>query len=445
MPSRSHHGCARCKRRRQKCDEKRPSCSRCLQAAVLCEYVVALKWDGRVPRRQQPLQRKKRKVDIYDASFDPAGIKESGLVPSSSKQADFLIPTEVTDIVQIHELDALGTLSSTDKLLLHHFVTEASMIASHTHLREQICQQILPMALHIPSLMYATMALSALHRTTLLNQLPNRFIPEAMVSELVSTSLGHLRRELQNQNSTERQLLLHTIRTLCVCEIYSGKADSSWRVHVDGARAILDSVRSNNGGFGPDSDQWLTERWYSSIEALSAVTIRGLTQSPLQQEQDPRSTFYTTKNDDTFLDIYTGYSSDLNLVFMEIGSLSRRLKQAESRSGEVGMLSEALIQNEAHRLELVVRGMIRRDKEEGLKIPCEVSLQKDEIRQFNACNAAYQHSALIHTYRRILRLESHSPEVQGCVRKILEVVCGVLPMIALSPWALLTTPIFTAG
>lgn len=60
MP-RSHHGCARCKSRRQKCDEEKPSCRRCREAGSTCDYAVVLKWDGRVPRRQAVKRKYTRK------------------------------------------------------------------------------------------------------------------------------------------------------------------------------------------------------------------------------------------------------------------------------------------------------------------------------------------------------------------------------------------------
>ncbi|KAL5042087.1 hypothetical protein BDW71DRAFT_200875 [Aspergillus fruticulosus] len=61
MPSRcphnkSRHGCYECKKRRIKCDEKRPSCLHCLNRKVACEYpsVLPISWYGkkRVTRAQ---------------------------------------------------------------------------------------------------------------------------------------------------------------------------------------------------------------------------------------------------------------------------------------------------------------------------------------------------------------------------------------------------------
>ena len=44
---RSWSGCSRCKKRRQKCDEARPTCGRCSTANVECVYEVKLRWGGR--------------------------------------------------------------------------------------------------------------------------------------------------------------------------------------------------------------------------------------------------------------------------------------------------------------------------------------------------------------------------------------------------------------
>ncbi|KAK5046053.1 hypothetical protein LTR84_008510 [Exophiala bonariae] len=298
------------------------------------------------------------------------------------------------------------------------------------------------MAIQIPSLMYGTLALSALHRFTLLNTVPETFTPEAMISNLMSRSLKHLREELKTHSPQSRHLLLHTIRTLCVCEIYSGKADSAWRIHVDGARAILSSMQSASRQSETDGERWLTSRWYSSMEALTALTDRGAVDTTDHDGQALSTGAELLHSRNQFLDIYTGYSSDLNAVFQDIGLLARR---RESLLASSDLVSSANLQTQSDRLEAMLHEMIRRDRDEGLKIPSDVFLPKAQLKQFNACNVAYQYSALIHIHRRLQDKRRDSEEVQSSVQKILDTVCGILPMEALSPWALLTTPIFTAG
>jgi hypothetical protein len=442
MTLRSHHGCARCKRRRQKCDEGKPSCLRCVEAETTCEYLLTLKWDGRIPRRPEAPKRKKRDTDAKSGNFNVVRSPQPELERSVVHTSQRLPYQPFEAIPHVRELSILSSWIPTEKLLWDHFVTTASMVASHTQLREQICHQILPMAMQIPSLMYSTLALSALHRFTLLNGVPDRFTPEVMISKLMSKSLKHLREELQINGPQSRHLLLHTIRTLCVCEIYSGKADSAWRVHVDGARAILHSMRSIVGLSEDDEQAWLTSRWYSSMEALTALTDRGTINGTEQGDEALSADNEFVASRDHFLDIYTGYSSDLNAVFKDIGILAKR-RQRLAALHDSQSVNDLQIQSD--RLEGILRKMIRRDCEEGLKIPPDVLLPRDQLKQFNACNVAYQHSALLHIHRRLQQRRPDSTEVQASVQKILETVYEILPMEALSPWALLTTPIFTAG
>ena len=44
----SRGACARCKKRRQKCDEQRPACGRCQESGIeKCTYTIDLRWGGR--------------------------------------------------------------------------------------------------------------------------------------------------------------------------------------------------------------------------------------------------------------------------------------------------------------------------------------------------------------------------------------------------------------
>lgn len=286
---------------------------------------------------------------------------------------------------------------------------------------------------HSDSLRYAVMAMSALHRSTLVNGLPDKFIPEATVLNLVSTSIKYLRRDLEVPDFPS-QPLLHTIKTLCHFEIFSGRADSSWRVHVNGAGAFLAAMASRQDLNGPTSGSSLCSQWFWSIQALAAITDFGFL-----PDQTIESTFQDG-SDDYYFDIYTGYSSDLKIVLMQIGLLARQRSLTEKNTEDANEH-----QDQIRRLESAIRNMISRDHELGLKIPDHHSLDAKTIGQFRACNTAYQTASLIHLYRRVQNLPTFCVEVQRCVRAILDAVCVIRPVTTLSPWILLTTPIYTAG
>lgn len=414
---RSHHGCARCKRRRQKCDEGKPTCGRCLHAGIACEYKVILKWDGRVPRDTKSPE-----------SSYTSNATSTGLIDGPSK-----FTPATLDIQR-----PLSALSAQTRLLLHHFLTEVSQNSSHAYLRDNECQDILSMVHHSDSLRYAVMAMSALHRSTLVNGLPDRYIPEATVLNLISASVNHLRRDLETPGLPS-QPLLHTIKTLCHCEIFSGRADSSWRIHVNGAGAFLATMASKRGYKVSGSPSSLCSRWFWSIQALAAVTDVGFL-----SDQTVGSTIQDS-SDDYYFDIYTGYSSDLNFALMKIGLLSRHRRLTESDSFQSDGEDANGHSSQIKSLEIAIRNMIRRDHELGLKFPGHHLFDADTIGQFRACNTAYQNACLLHLYRRVQNLPTFCIEVQGCVRDILDAVCVILPVTTLSPWILLTTPIYTAG
>ncbi|CAI7676939.1 unnamed protein product [Penicillium pancosmium] len=287
------------------------------------------------------------------------------------------------------------------------------------------------------SLLYATMAFAALHRYTLLNELPAQFMPEDLVANLIASSMRCLRRDLETPGYPV-QPLLHTIRTLCHCEIFSGRANSSWRVHVNGAGAMFNEIASRINFNESEYSFWLWSRWFWSIQALTATTEVG-------KVSELASANSVIREDDQsyFFDTYTGYSSDLNIVLMEIGLLMHRGEAADlnTESGETA----CGVEEKSDQLETSIKYMIRRDADFGLKFPGDVLHNPGMTVQFQACNTAYQYASLIHLYRRVKCLPSFSSEVQGCVRAILDAVSAITPVTTLSPWILLTTPLFTAG
>lgn len=426
---RSYHGCVRCKRRRQKCDEQKPNCSRCLNAEVSCEYKITLKWNGRVPRKGKSSGQEGRD-ELTDLQSAKSSHYDSILLPEQSWGHKPSLPS--FDLQQPSPI-----LTKTSRSLIHHFITETSKISSSAHIRDQICQTILPMTHQSDSLRYATMAFAALHRYTLLNELPPQFMPEDLVANLIASSMRCLRRDLETPGYPV-QPLLHTIRTLCHCEIFSGRANSSWRVHVNGAGAMFNEVASRINFNESEYSFWLWSRWFWSIQALTATAEVG-------KVSELASANSAIREDDQsyFFDTYTGYSSDLNIVLMEIGRLMHREETAKL-DAESGEFISAIEQKSDH-LETSIKYMIRRDTEFGLKFPGKVLHDPDMSVQFQACNTAYQYASLIHLYRRVKCLPSFSSEVQGCVRAILESVSAITPVKTLSPWILLTTPIFTAG
>ncbi|KIW02722.1 uncharacterized protein PV09_06156 [Verruconis gallopava] len=445
MTIRSHHGCARCKSRRQKCDETKPSCGRCLSNGAQCEYKIVLKWNGRTPRVPSGSRNASNRFRSRSKSKTPPTIARNELVIQAVEPGFSLCEHPQ------RSLQPLELVPASSRQLLHHFTEKASMISSHPHIRDLICSQIIPYALQTPSLLYATMALSAINRHSLSDSYSTeKFALQPETAELIALSVRHLRQEVNELKGEARSTIIHTIRMLCTCEIFSGKADSSWRVHVEGAKAIMElglqGGRPQEVQYASGPDKWLASRWFLSIEALTSLTERGLRNSEAEQSTarfGPKTAFGEDGlfDPDFYYDVYGGYSSDLNRVFRRIGSAA-----LERRRLQDNMLpSESALGEEATFLEQSIHFMRKRDQDNGLRIPPELRLRDGDLHQLAACNEAYMFTALIHVHRRVRGLPHHAEQVQSCVKAIIAAAMSILPVRELSPWVLLTTPLFTAG
>ena len=195
-----------------------------------------------------------------------------------------------------------------------------------------------------------------------------------------------------------------------------------------------------------DSSLQFLQRWYNITEALIAVTPAGL---PGYQPtySGPSAPIMHPEGERVCIDVYTGCAEDLSAIFREIGALAWERRCSIDDAVEHPRLSGRDFMQEAAALELSVRRMMKRDKSPQIlfNISGAHDLSLEQSEEFLLCNEAYQHTALIHIYRRIGRLPSLAPVVQESVRRIIECVERIKPAATLSPLTLVTTPLFTAG
>ena len=239
-----------------------------------------------------------------------------------------------------------------------------------------------------------------------------------------------------------------------MCEIHSG-ADQprSWRLHLEGANAIISSTNGSSHP-NPNSQTGLLERWYTSIEALAAISEKGLRSRDLPPVESSggiggvvEMEVETEKGGGVFLDDYFGFSTDLVPIFKEIGALAWERRAMEKIDVGQVLLSEEDLHTEAMLLEARIESMITRDRSmppnfyQGVR----EKLSADVVKEFYLCNEAYGYSALLHIYRHVMRLDRGDEKVQNVVKTILVCVQRIQPREGLSPYIVLTMPLFTAG
>ncbi|KAE9370410.1 hypothetical protein N431DRAFT_343068 [Stipitochalara longipes BDJ] len=414
---RSHAGCSRCKRRRQKCDEKKPRCGRCSEAAVECEYSVKLRWGGRTFDRS-------RFGDCLKGSVRKTADSPDGFVYAASTAA-LSVP---------QELPVFPTLSTIETGLLYHYTEEASRITCcGSHVQKELCQLVVPMAVESPALMKATLAWAAMHSVEFRGQISGVSDPMQFIATLKAKSIEYLRRELQKPDMVHGDALLATVRTLCQCEIHSGSNQSSaWRVHIKGAKALMNAIEWSRRGKG--SQPRLLSRWYAAMDSLATLASCGTT-AMIEKEDKAQELLGDLGHATAYLDDYNGYSTDLSCVIGEIGSAVAAVRQGSSSS------------EQAERLESAILTIMERDNNSAPVFYPEVveRLTPQAIQEYSLCNQAYQHTALIYVRWQLRGLPRDAPEIQDSVRRIIECVSSITPSYGLSPAIVLTTPLFTAG
>lgn len=413
---RSHAGCSRCKRRRQKCDEKKPHCGRCSEARAECEYSVKLRWGGRTFDRS-------RFGDCLKGSVRKTADSPDGFVYAAS--APFSVP---------QELSVFPTLSTAETGLLYHYTEEASRITCcGSHVQKELCQLIIPMAVESPALLNATLAWAAMHSVEFRGQVSGVSDPVRLITSLKARSIEQLRQELQRPNMEHGDALLATVRTLCQCEIHSGSNQSgAWRIHIKGAKALMNAIERTHRGRG--ARHRLLYRWYAAMDSLATLASCGTT---TMIEVEDRSKSLPEGNADTpaYLDDYNGYSTDLSHVIGQIGTAVAAARQGASSSDQTDLLEAAIFT------------IMERDNNSEPKFyPGVVErLTPQAIQEYSLCNQAYQHTALLYVRWQLRGLPREAPEIRDSVKRIIECVGSITPSYGLSPAIVLTTPLFTAG
>lgn len=176
--------------------------------------------------------------------------------------------------------------------------------------KTEICRFLVPMSLQEPSLLYAVMAFAAIHLDAI-SMLPGN--SQRLIDSLHWASINHLRRLLEHADTTSQTVALATTRTLCQAQIYGGT--SLWRIHLDGARAIIQSSQTGQVMTRPNIavNTGFLDSWFHNAEALASLSPAGLLGGQLL--------FHGQSDSGAFLDIYGGVMSDLPALFKEVGAL----------------------------------------------------------------------------------------------------------------------------
>lgn len=257
-PRKSHHksrsGCGNCKRRRIKCDENKPACSKCVHHAIECDFLstpaTSSASPSSAPSPSKPLKARFRFKPSKYQSEECKPKDETGQ-PSSqtvSTKVQYKDPSSST-LPQSQD-----TISFADLRLFHHFVTETyhTLVDEATD-RNQVWRTHIPQwGFSMPSIFHLMLALAALHLGYLHPEVRDQYVLQA--DDHFTFGIRSVSAILSSLDSENCQSIY--ISTVLICFVYfahgpkpgeylvfseTGKAE--WLVLMRGVRSILSSNR----------------------------------------------------------------------------------------------------------------------------------------------------------------------------------------------------------
>ncbi|KAL2826537.1 hypothetical protein BJY01DRAFT_262310 [Aspergillus pseudoustus] len=153
----SRLGCGNCKKRRIKCDEKKPACSNCLHHAVDCDFSMRSGSEASTPPA--------RRYQFRQSKYQPVGSPQDQDQDQDQEHDEPAAPTSTSAST------SKSGISLADLHLFHHFTTTTAFTladATSQPKTRHLWQCLIPSwGICFPSILHLILTLSALHLASL--------------------------------------------------------------------------------------------------------------------------------------------------------------------------------------------------------------------------------------------------------------------------------------
>lgn len=330
------------------------------------------------------------------------------------------------------------------KLLSYFTVDILASLSCHPSIHQDLRQGLVPVTLESPQLMSACLALSAagfLSRGVL--SLDGVEISK-ILGHLQSSGLPLLRNALETGQMNET--LLATCLIWCLSDVFTYRqGTSSWRIHLQGIRALLDGDRTHRNFTDPSGAIQVAMKHLYQLY-LSLRTLPYIPASEISEPAAPRPVLAVQKHPDPkpepapspAIDGFLGYSDELLDVIQQIDQLSRSTSPADSAAATPSFEAASLLER--------VKTMITRDSHAPPAIvSIRAPLSPEYGREFLLCHQIFQQATLIHLYRRLYHLPSRSAPIQAAVGEMAEMLSNMSQGEPCHTWVAMAMPLFTLG
>ncbi|KAF4126248.1 Fungal Zn(2)-Cys(6) binuclear cluster domain [Geosmithia morbida] len=237
------------------------------------------------------------------------------------------------------------------------------------------------------------------------------------------------------------ETVLATCVIWCLTDVFTYRqGESSWRIHLQGIKAILDSNQAHRHFIsGTGSTQVAMRHLYQlyiSLQTLPYIPSLPDPETPVYKGlSDPsKMDVLSLSPSDTKIDGFLGYSEELLHILQRIDHLSSLDDQDSSA-----------VNCEADILLGKVKGMIQRDSEISPTVSICASLSPEDTHEFTLCHRTFQQATLIHLYRRLYHLPSRAKPLQTAIESIKEMMNFMVQGQPCHTWVAMAMPLFTIG
>ncbi|CAG7957782.1 unnamed protein product [Penicillium nalgiovense] len=390
IPQRRRDGCTECRRKKVKCDLKKPICSRCTRFPKECKY------------------------DINIINRDVV----THTRPSEANRRNQSVNQSLNPIAHQPVLNPSPFLSKESQFFMHIFNTETAprLFPAAPAL---FLQRTITSSLETPHLLYALLASACSHHSRLVQDTG----PSSKVSCLRFTnlSISSLRSALSETNATLTAETVTTAMALCTNDVCNGNMQT-WRTHLGGVMRLLGAFLDSQGTprIADPYIQCLI-KWFTTMDVLAGLS--GLGTSGVMSPG--------TRLLDRSFDLLSPHVDDICGYSLKLAPLLARLSQLLQRQCHTGPGMQQDILAEARRLETEILSLV------------ECSVSSGYSLELQSTHLAFVHSALLHLHRRVQTLPRNHETVKEDIRNIITAVEDIPPFSSAN--ILILWPMFSAG
>ncbi|KPI43689.1 uncharacterized protein AB675_6462 [Cyphellophora attinorum] len=323
----------------------------------------------------------------------------------------------------------LQRLTTSQKLLLDHFLhTVTRSFSLHAKSHHGFCSTYLTLALHSSAQVLPTvLEASAHHRRSLgLEHSDHELL------SLRQASLQNFQVPQDVSDDNTRDIAAATALMLCLCDVIAGgEKAGSWKLHLQGAMAILrQSPTGATNQTQMSTQRRFLYRWGESLEVLSLLGPAAALNDELVESNDDES---------DYIDEFHGFSRSLvqlirqaHLLLLEQQSLREGLVQIGGQSHGAGL----------DRLSRIIQ---TRKEEHNFHPSLKSYIGSETQSDFVAVNVAFHHAVLLQLYRRVQGLAWDDSSVEQSTEAILTSLSQLQLREEACPGVAILQPLFDAG